>query len=146
MATHSSTLAWRIPWIEEPGGLQSMGSQSQTRLSDLEHTQSPYPHPAHPPVCALPGPAVWLPRLHPWQAAQSRGDPLAPCPGGRLPPSTPDSHLITDRTPAPGHEQMAPAVQHDGGRCPEVPPTPQQRPRGNISPTRRSITKPCAHS
>ena len=28
MATHSSTLAWKIPWIEEPGRLQSMGSQS----------------------------------------------------------------------------------------------------------------------
>ena len=27
MATHSSILAWRIPWIEKPGGLQSMGSQ-----------------------------------------------------------------------------------------------------------------------
>ena len=27
MATHSSILAWRIPWIEEPGGLQSMGLQ-----------------------------------------------------------------------------------------------------------------------
>ena len=27
MATHSSTLAWRIPWMEEPGGLKSMGSQ-----------------------------------------------------------------------------------------------------------------------
>ena len=27
MATHSSTLAWRILWTEEPGGLQSMGSQ-----------------------------------------------------------------------------------------------------------------------
>ena len=27
MATHSSTLAWKIPWTEEPGGLQSMGSQ-----------------------------------------------------------------------------------------------------------------------
>ena len=30
MATHSSSLAWKIPWMEEPGGLQSMGSQSQT--------------------------------------------------------------------------------------------------------------------
>ena len=30
MATHSSILAWRIPWTGEPGGLQSMGSQSQT--------------------------------------------------------------------------------------------------------------------
>ena len=27
MVTHSSILAWRIPWTEEPGGLQSMGSQ-----------------------------------------------------------------------------------------------------------------------
>ena len=27
MATHSSILAWEVPWIEEPGGLQSMGSQ-----------------------------------------------------------------------------------------------------------------------
>ena len=26
MATHSSTLAWKIPWVEEPGGLQSMGT------------------------------------------------------------------------------------------------------------------------
>ena len=35
MATHSSILAWKIPWIEEPGGLQSMGvSESQTRLSN----------------------------------------------------------------------------------------------------------------
>ena len=30
MATHSSILAWRIPWTEEPGGLQSIGSQSWT--------------------------------------------------------------------------------------------------------------------
>ena len=34
MATHSSILAWRIPWTEEPGGLQSMGSRSQTQLND----------------------------------------------------------------------------------------------------------------
>ena len=32
MATHSSILAWRIPRVEEPGGLQSIGSQTQTRL------------------------------------------------------------------------------------------------------------------
>ena len=35
MAPHSSTLAWKIPWTEEPGKLQSMGSLSQTRLSDF---------------------------------------------------------------------------------------------------------------
>ena len=34
MATHSSILAWRIPWTEQPGGLQSSGSQSQAGLSD----------------------------------------------------------------------------------------------------------------
>ena len=35
MATHSSILAWRIPWTEESGGLQSMESQSQIRLRDF---------------------------------------------------------------------------------------------------------------
>ena len=34
IATHSSVLAWEIPWTEEPGRLQSMGSQSQMQLSD----------------------------------------------------------------------------------------------------------------
>ena len=33
-ATHSSILAWRNPWTEEPGGLQSMGSQSGTQLNE----------------------------------------------------------------------------------------------------------------
>ena len=33
MVTHSSILPWRIPWAEESGGLQSMGSQSQILLS-----------------------------------------------------------------------------------------------------------------
>ena len=31
MATHSSILAWEIPWAEEPGGLQSLGSQRSRR-------------------------------------------------------------------------------------------------------------------
>ena len=35
MAAHSSTLAWRIPWTEESGGLQPMELQSRTRLSDF---------------------------------------------------------------------------------------------------------------
>ena len=30
MAVHSSTIAWKIPWTEEPGRIQSMGSQSRT--------------------------------------------------------------------------------------------------------------------
>ena len=44
MATHSSTLAWKIPWTEESGRLQSMGSQSQTWLSGLSFkSQAPLP-------------------------------------------------------------------------------------------------------
>ena len=40
MATHFSILAWRIPWIEETGELQSMGSQRVGHnLSNLAHTQ-----------------------------------------------------------------------------------------------------------
>ena len=35
MATHSSVLAWRIPWTEEPDGLPSMGSHNQTQLKRL---------------------------------------------------------------------------------------------------------------
>ena len=35
MTTHSSFLVWRIPLTEEAGGLQSMGSQSQTQLKEL---------------------------------------------------------------------------------------------------------------
>ena len=45
MATHSSILVWRIPWAEEPGGLQSTGSQE----SDLtEHTAHTRAHSTHP--------------------------------------------------------------------------------------------------
>ena len=49
MGTHSSISAWRIPWTEEPGGLQSGVTKSWTRLSDLtnlthEHTQKYITH------------------------------------------------------------------------------------------------------
>jgi len=38
MAPHSSTVAWKIAWVEEPGGLRYMGSLSRTRLSDFTFT------------------------------------------------------------------------------------------------------------
>ena len=55
MTTHSSITAWEIPWTEEPGGLQCMGSQkgqtqlkqpnnSNNRLNDVS-PQCPYPNP-----------------------------------------------------------------------------------------------------
>ena len=51
MATHSSILVWRIPWTEEPGGLQSMGSQKvrlnrATKQQNKQHDYlvlSPFP-------------------------------------------------------------------------------------------------------
>ena len=56
MATHSSILAWKIPWMEEPGRLQSMGSQSRTQLSNFTVT------------------CYTLQRA--WQAYASIGDPV----------------------------------------------------------------------
>ena len=41
MATHSSILAWRIPWTEEPGELQSMGLQ---RVRHNKQLSTPYPY------------------------------------------------------------------------------------------------------
>ena len=40
MATHSSIPAWRIPRTEEPGGLQSMGSQRRRHDNMIEHTHT----------------------------------------------------------------------------------------------------------
>ena len=42
MATHSSVLAWKIPWTEEPGGLQSM--ELKRVRHDRAHTQAKYAH------------------------------------------------------------------------------------------------------
>ena len=54
MAPHSSTLAWKLPWMEEPGGLQSMGSlKSRTRLSDFTFTF--HFHALEPTPVFLPG-------------------------------------------------------------------------------------------
>ena len=40
MATHSSILAWEIPWAEEPGGLQSMGPQVSDMIENLKRLGS----------------------------------------------------------------------------------------------------------
>ena len=38
MATHSNILAWRVPWTEDPGGLQSMGSQESDTTEANKHS------------------------------------------------------------------------------------------------------------
>ena len=40
MATHSSILAWRIPWTEEPGGIQTMGHKEVDTTEQLTHTHT----------------------------------------------------------------------------------------------------------
>jgi len=42
MKTHSSILAWKIPWTEKPGGLQSMGSQKVEHNLVTEYTKQHY--------------------------------------------------------------------------------------------------------
>ena len=63
MATHSSTLAWKIPWTEEPGGLQSMGSQRVRH----DWTTSPSPflifHCVYVPLLSYPSICRWTSRL-----------------------------------------------------------------------------------
>ena len=54
MATHSSILAWRLPWTEEPGGLQSVGSMGSHRVrhalaTEHTHTGSQLSNVAFPP-------------------------------------------------------------------------------------------------
>ena len=67
MATHSSVLAWEIPWTEEPGGLQSMGSQSQTQLNTHTTVTRLVPHPTEPYICRAPLPASKSVFSHHWQ-------------------------------------------------------------------------------
>ena len=61
MAIHSSILAWRIPWTEEPGGLQSTGSWSQTWLKwPSTHARTYTGNLSHDQRLCLPGRALWL--------------------------------------------------------------------------------------
>ena len=88
MAIHSSILAWKIPWIEEPGGLQSVGSQSRTQVS----THAGSPHTEGQSQCHGPE-ALWYqmpasdPGLHLHSksgAFQSSRQVLPVVPGSRL--------------------------------------------------------------
>ena len=79
MAPYSSTLAWKIPWTEEPGALQSMGvSKSRTGLSDFTF---PFHFPAlkkematHSSVLAwkIPGTGAWWAAIYGVIQSQTR--------------------------------------------------------------------------
>ena len=50
VVTHSSILVWKIPWTEEPGGLQPMGSE-EVNVRANEHTHTLYSQPFNFPLC-----------------------------------------------------------------------------------------------
>ena len=64
MATHSSILAWEIPWTEEPGGLQSMGSPRVGHNSATEHTRILYSTTMTKVQREIP--CSWVPKASPW--------------------------------------------------------------------------------
>ena len=151
-ATHSSVLASRIPM--ERGAWRA----AVHGVADSDTTERPGTHvvPKSTPRSPTRPPPPSVSRLAPSFAHLADGTepwgPSGPPPRGPAPSEQPGLPPHRGQAPAPGHEQTAPsheqtapAVQHDGGGqggCQEAPPTPQQRPRGNISPTGRSITKP----
>ena len=81
MATHSSILAWRIPWTEEPGGLQSMGSQRMRQDGACRHAHIPVIPPVLKQGCwvcmcwgiTLPshGSVLWVLALYGWLSVAS---------------------------------------------------------------------------
>ena len=75
MATLSSILAWRIPWTEEPGGLQSMGSQEWNITEQLSAAQQGlgWAFPVAQTVKNLPAmPEIWVRSLG-WDDPQEKG-------------------------------------------------------------------------
>ena len=70
MATHSSILAWRIPWIEEPGGLQSLEWQSRSWPKQLNRT--------HNTKMGWTGALVWLGGLIPSKGGSTHLEPDIP--------------------------------------------------------------------
>ena len=129
----------RIPWTEEPGGLLSRGSPRIRLWHAATKSTAHSPLPPAPSQRQPSGSLVCAPgRRH----CEDCEDPLAPDPGGWLPLSTLDSHLISNRTPKPGHEQTAPAVQHDGdggGLSGSTPHPPTKA-------SRKHFPKPRPHS
>ena len=97
MAAHSSTLAWKIPWTEEPGGLQPMGSQSQTRLSDLIFScsmRTPSCGIQWDPVVEPSPPALGVQSFSRWTTREAPSSPVSLFVGCFLPdPHTPSLSL-----------------------------------------------------
>ena len=82
MATHSSILAWEIPWTEEPGRLQSWGRK------DLDTNEHVYTHSGPGTwLCTLLGPSftfVTHPQSHPSKIINSSGAPVSGLPWARF--------------------------------------------------------------
>ena len=82
-ATHSSILAWRIPWTEKPDGLQSTGLQKSRTLSSVQFSRSVMSDSLRPhesqharPPCPLPIPGVHPAHVHRVSDAIQQSHPL----------------------------------------------------------------------
>ena len=122
MATHSSILAWRIPWTEEPGGLQSMGSQRvrHNRVTDSAQPQKRSRQ--------FPGTCVHVHACNTHTRTCTRT--LAHSPQGSAPPSAggalPHSHLLLLPPQPHDHCRTRPLLQnHPLLETLPGPPTPQ---------------------
>ena len=127
MATHSSILAWWIPWTEEPGGLQSMGSQRVGH--DLETKQQPawdFPRLLR---ISLPAPSLRSEKPTP----QSSGQSSSPVTVLGWRETRAESRPLTAslRFPPPC---FCPKENFSEGRLPTQPPVPAIPPRTKSSP------------
>ena len=120
VATHSSFLAWRIPWTEEPGGLQSMGVQAvkhdRARTHGVAYQQRLCANPnlsVHP-ICSLP---PWYPKGFKCRLHFNPCIPVAAC----LPLVT-TTHVCTHSTP---HIQSPPFAAADTSAVPRLPSSAQ---------------------
>ena len=96
MATHSSILAWRIPWTEKPDGLQSTGLQKSRTLSSVQFSRSVMSDSLRPhesqharPPCPLPIPGVHPAHVHRVSDAIQQSHPLS---SPYSPASNPSQH------------------------------------------------------
>ena len=122
MATHSSTLAWKIPWMEEPGGLQSMGSQSQRQLSSFTGSHLG-PHGALSALCS-----AWVLVSHLFYTSAQFSSVAQSCPTlcdpmNRSTPGLPVHHQLPEFTQTHAH-RVGDAIQPSHLLLSPSPPAP----------------------
>ena len=110
MATNSSTLAWKIPWTEEPGGLQSMGLL-RVRLSDFTFT-FPF-HALEEEMATHSSPLAWkIPWIEEPGGLQSTGSLRVGQRGGAVKALSPKARPFCDRQVVPTEGGLRGSLLH----------------------------------